>query len=301
MLSPDERAGASLKLRVLRADLVTFSAAKSTAQHALFETERVFAQALKSMRDAHRSFEKSLRAADGILREIENTRWAIDVGDHAVLGRVDVDMRARIQALVARDLVESAACRLNTGIKPPVSMSFQSSNSYITPCFSAGIGTNAQPSPPFYDPSLRPGDIQSSLPVTRRQSYGSSSFQPVGLRSSPPVTSHQYKPAKTMVHLPIELLLDIFRTGAELFVELERNRVLSIAVSCQAAYHAVLPVLYHTLIMARGRSQLAAKPKRPVSRNGLPNSSSPNSLHPVPGECQAPSSHLCSPNVIDIL
>ena len=51
------------------------------------------------------------------------------------------------------------------------------------------------------------------------------------------------------VHLPVELVGEIWRAAAELFIETDHRTVLDIAASCTIGYYAATPVLYRTLFM----------------------------------------------------
>ena len=50
-------------------------------------------------------------------------------------------------------------------------------------------------------------------------------------------------------YLPVELVGEIWRAAAELFIETNHRTVLDIAASCTIGYHAAIPVLYRTLYM----------------------------------------------------
>jgi len=50
-------------------------------------------------------------------------------------------------------------------------------------------------------------------------------------------------------YLPVELVGEIWRAAAELFIEADHQTVLDIAASCTIGYYAATPVLYRTLIM----------------------------------------------------
>jgi len=238
MLSPDERAGAALKLRVLQADLVTLSVVETTAQDTLFATERAFAQALKSMRDAHAAFERAQSDRNEMRREIDNTRRAIEVGDRAALGKFDIGMLARVQALVAQDLAGTVASSIVTDNEITVADDVEISTVYVPSDSFAETDTEEQPAPPSSrSPSVPPAITHSPRPAHRRR----------------------HETISAIKHLHTELVFKIFHTAAELFVESDRKSVLSIAVSCHVGYHSVIPVLYRTLLMTRGRGDLAMR------------------------------------------
>jgi len=63
-----------------------------------------------------------------------------------------------------------------------------------------------------------------------------------------------------MAHLlPVELVVEIWRAAADLLVEVDRKSVLSMAASCTIGYQAVMPSIYHTLLMTDGRAQLVMR------------------------------------------
>ena len=57
-------------------------------------------------------------------------------------------------------------------------------------------------------------------------------------------------------HLPVELVGEIWRAAAELFIENEHRTVLNIAASCTIGYYAATPILYRTLLMRDGGVEL---------------------------------------------
>jgi len=234
MLSADERAGAALKLRVLQADLVALFDAETTAQSALLAKERAFVQALKSMRDAHATFERAQVETNEKRRKIHDTRRAIEVGDRAALGGFDIGMLARVQALVAQDLADIAAPDLV-------------SDSGISIADLVEIHTPLHPFDLVVDSDAQPGPSRSPS--------ASTAFT----RLPTPIGDDRREAASTMSHLRIELISKICQAAAELFVELDRKSVLNIAISCPVGYYAVIPVLYRTLLMTQGRSELAMR------------------------------------------
>jgi len=60
-------------------------------------------------------------------------------------------------------------------------------------------------------------------------------------------------------YLPVELVGEIWRAAAELFIETEHRTVLNIAASCTIGYHAATPVLYRTLLMTDRGAELAMR------------------------------------------
>jgi len=56
--------------------------------------------------------------------------------------------------------------------------------------------------------------------------------------------------------LPVELVGEIWRAAAELFIETDHRTVLDIAASCTIGYHSATPVIYRTLLMKDGVTEL---------------------------------------------
>jgi len=50
-------------------------------------------------------------------------------------------------------------------------------------------------------------------------------------------------------HLPVELVSEIWRAAAELFIETDHRTVLDIAASCTIGYYAATPALYRTIFV----------------------------------------------------
>ena len=69
-------------------------------------------------------------------------------------------------------------------------------------------------------------------------------------------------------NLPVELVGEIWRAAAELFIETGHRTVLDIAASCTIGYYAVTPVLYRTLLMKDGGAELVM---RVFSSEAIPN------------------------------
>lgn len=60
-------------------------------------------------------------------------------------------------------------------------------------------------------------------------------------------------------YLPIELVGEIWRVAAELFIETEHRTVLNIAAACTIGYHAAIPVIYRTLLMTHDGAELVMR------------------------------------------
>jgi len=241
MLSADERAGAALKLRVLKSDLETMSASLSTAERTLFKAERAFAHALKTMRDARRTFDGARNDAEVIRQTIEDTNRALEVGDRAALGGFDIGMLARVQALVAQDLANAAAASGRDSVPAATTSSL--------------VTANETSRIPRAQPESTCVDAPFGAAATRRAVVP----PPSDPRSQ--TAAHNSQPVKVNVahHMPVELVAEIWRTTAELCIEADRKSVLNIVASCAIGYQAAIPVLYRTLLMTQERAQLAMR------------------------------------------
>ena len=75
--------------------------------------------------------------------------------------------------------------------------------------------------------------------------------------------------------LPVELVGEIWRAAAELFIETDHRTVLDIAASCTIGYHAVTPVLYRTLLMKDDGTELIMRVFSTETIAGAPTLSAP--------------------------